>query len=717
MLCYCYTRYQSLNDNLLEALKKRTREYEAKAKIYASEQTLKQIDSIKDVKKRISNMLISIKNYPDPRNIPKKVLYKHVPENELISAAKLLVDENLDKDFLFWKYIDSVEESIKRNLRNIFLVLELVVTNNEVLAAVINYMKLNLKNNLHIKPPLPSFVDTWVKNSKREHLFKDGGIPHNRLEFYLYMQIVHHISTNKLTLEHTIKHKKVDNDLMPSDSWRKNKKKTLKKLDYSKLQAPIHKTLKTKRRELNYLYKLVNETILSGENKDIKITTNQNGERQWRLRPLEALTNPSEDILAEFQQRSIVDVIHFVDSKTKFAKSFESILAKYKKGKQDTSLIMAVVLANAIRIGSRKISTISDLNESSLVTAEAAYVRKETLVDAINVVNEAAARLPIYKEWYIDSILHGSIDGMKEESSLRNIFARHSKKYFGQGIGVSAYNEIVNSFPIAGNLIGANEYEGSFAFEMVHHQNTSEIKPERVSTDKHGTNSLNFGLFDLTEILFAPRIPRPHRETFWGFDSAKNYDGFIIKPSKFFKEDSFVDEWDNVQRLVASLLTGDAQPNIIIRKLSSKDYSSPTKKAFVQYNNIVKSKFLLMFIHDSEFRRAIMIALNRGEAYNALYRAITVYNKGELRGQNEMEMGIWHQCTRLVSSIILYYNTYILNALYLGAKTETEKKILTNTSPCAWGHINLLGYYQFCVDFNEKMVDRLIKRWNWKKQD
>lgn len=159
LLCYCYTRYLSLNDNLLEAFKKRTREYEAKAKTYANEQMLKQIDNIKAIKKRISNMLISIKHYPDPRNIPKSEIYKHIPENELITAAKLLVDENLDKDFLFWKYIDEAEESIKINLRNIFLKLDLVVTNNKSLATVINYMKLSLNNDSYTySSPLPVYA-------------------------------------------------------------------------------------------------------------------------------------------------------------------------------------------------------------------------------------------------------------------------------------------------------------------------------------------------------------------------------------------------------------------------------------------------------------------------------------------------------------------------------------------------------------------------------
>lgn len=716
LLCYCYIRYQNINDNLYEALKKRTLEYKADAAEYAKEQLLKQLDFIKDIRKRVSNMLVTIKNYPDKNIVPKIELYKHVPEDELITAAKLLVNENFNQESLFWKYIDSINDSIKLNLRKIFLALDLVVTNDDTLQKVISYVKSSLSDGSFYDNALPHYVKTWIRKNYQEHIIHDDVVIYNRLEFLLYMQIVHHISTNKLTLKYSMEYKSVEDDLMPNIKWTKDKSRILAKLDYPKLKLPMQETLKIKQTELNILYKTVNDAILNGKNQDIIITHKENGEQQWRLRPLDAGPDPNDSLLATFKQRSIVDIIQFVNDKIKFTRAFESILPKSKKGELDNTLTMAGVLANAIRIGVRKISDISDLNESALLTAEANYIRTETLIAATDIVNNAAAKLVIYKEQYIDSVLHGSLDGVKLESHLRNVFARYSSKYFGLGVGVSAYNEIVNCFPIASRLIGAHEYEGNFTFEMVHHQNTSEIKPQKVSTDKHGTNVLNFGLFDLTDMIFAPRIPKPHREIFWGFGNSKDYDdGLIIKPTKFVDEQLIVSEEDNIQHLVASLLTGDSKPSTVIRKLTSKDYNSRTKKALVQYNNIVKSQFLLLYLHDAEFRRAILVALNRGEEYNNLYRAITLLKKGKLRGQSDSEMEVWHQCTRLISSIMLYYNTYILNSLYIAANNKKDKDFLIRISPCAWAHINLLGYYQFCDRVNNDLLEQLIKQWDWRK--
>ena len=128
----------------------------------------------------------------------------------------------------------------------------------------------------------------------------------------------------------------------------------------------------------------------------------------------------------------------------------------------------------------------------------------------------------------------------------------------------------------------------------------------------------------------------------------------------------------------------------------------------------MRSQFLLKYLHDTEFRRAILIALNRGEAFNNLYRSITVLRKGELRGQSDVEMEVWNQCTRLISSIILYYNTVILNKVYENARNDEERGYLVGLSPGAWVHIPMLGFYQFRVKSDDDFLDQWIRNWDWR---
>jgi len=67
----------------------------------------------------------------------------------------------------------------------------------------------------------------------------------------------------------------------------------------------------------------------------------------------------------------------------------------------------------------------------------------------------------------------------------------------------------------------------------------------------------------------------------------------------------------------------------------------------------------------------------------------------------------------LIASIITYYNTYILSELFSKANKK-ERKILINSSPLAWSHINLLGFYQFCNE-GHLNLEEYIKNWDWKK--
>lgn len=250
---------------------------------------------------------------------------------------------------------------------------------------------------------------------------------------------------------------------------------------------------------------------------------------------------------------------------------------------------------------------------------------------------------------------------------------------------------------------------------MLHHQNAQAFKLERASTDRHGMNPLNFALFDLTGVEFAPRIPKMHNETMWGFGRRDEYNNLIITPDKIIKKDYIIDDWDNMQRMVASMLTSEAIPSVIIGKMSSRNYRSKTKLAFSHYNHIVRSNFILRCINDKRFRWAIECALNRGEAFNNLYRAIALLNGGKFRGQSEAEMMLWDQCSRLVAEIILYYNAYILNHMYVNSKTQAEKDLIIALSPGAWVHINMIGYYRFCGLDNSRFIDEILTKWDWQQ--
>ncbi len=73
--------------------------------------------------------------------------------------------------------------------------------------------------------------------------------------------------------------------------------------------------------------------------------------------------------------------------------------------------------------------------------------------------------------------------------------------------------------------------------------------------------------------------------------------------------------------------------------------------------------YLLEYIDSQPLRQKVQRALNRGESYHQLRRAISHANLGKLRFKTEQEQQIWSECGRLIANCILYYNAKLLSTL------------------------------------------------------
>jgi len=703
ILCYAFSRFQSLNDVALEALKKRTMNYYNNSKRDAALHASSQLATIKKARQDVSQMLLAIKRSRKKDTIAKATLFKYVPESQLELTAQLLVSDELDPEWAFWQEIDNQSKSIALNLRKIFIALDLEVTNHESLKCAIDLLKTTLIQNKPISK-LPKIILSWLPETISPYLLVDGNCLQRRFEFWIYYQIAQHIKSNKLTLRYTSKYKKLEDDLSPKPTWNKNKKKIIQTLPYSGIKTKPTVFLEALMHKNQMLFNKVNHAINNHENHNMLIDKARNP--VWKLKPLEENKPPVESFFSAVPKRSIVWVMQLVNSMLHFTDLFQSIVPRGAKYEQSPDYIIACILGNALRIGNDTLGSISDLNRYSLLSVEQSCIRMETLNAALEHLHQHTMALPIFKQWNIDGFAHGSLDGMKLQSQRKHHKAQASPKYFNMGVGLSSYSLVLNHFSLAGKLIGANEYEGHFAFELNQFQQTNTSLLERLSTDKHGMNSINFLLFDLVDTEFAPRIPKPHHETLWGFKENQHDAEDLIRSQRNMNSPLWLDEWDNIQHVVSSILTGDANASVIVRKLASPSYHSKMKLAMSQCSQVLKTNFVLRCMDDVTYRHAIERALNRGEAFNRLYRAITLLNKGQLRGRTEIEMMIWDACTRLLAGIIQYYNALILNRLYERATDEKTREYILRLTPTAWSHINMLGHYQF---FGNPIQD--IRRW------
>ena len=114
-----------------------------------------------------------------------------------------------------------------------------------------------------------------------------------------------------------------------------------------------------------------------------------------------------------------------------------------------------------------------------------------------------------------------------------------------------------------------------------------------------------------------------------------------------------------------------------------------------EFGRIERTLFLLNWMQDPELRVRVQAGLNKGEARNALARAIFFNRLGEVRdrsfeGQNVRASGL----NLLVAAIVLWNTRYLEAAIeQVRREIEVPDDYLRYLSPLGWDHINLTGDY------------------------
>jgi TnpA family transposase len=333
--------------------------------------------------------------------------------------------------------------------------------------------------------------------------------------------------------------------------------------------------------------------------------------RRWTLIYPSAEESVNNQFYSQLPGVGIADLLCFVAGDTGFLSTFSHVLDRYVKHDPDPREILASIVAMGTNMGLWKMAEVSGLSHASMTTTARNYLRLETIRAANDAITNATAKLPAFHLYDIQDTLHSSSDGQRMETQIDTINARHAPKYFGLQKGVSSYTLVANHVPINAKVIGTHEHESHYVFDLLYN-NTSDIKPERHSTDTHGTNQVNFWILYTFGYYFAPRYRDLHKkmDTLVGFKYPNEYGDFLIKPSRKTYADLIEKEWPTVQRIMASLAQKDVTQATIVRKLASYTRQNQTKKTLWELENIYRSLYILEFIDDVELRQCVQKALN-----------------------------------------------------------------------------------------------------------
>ncbi len=116
-------------------------------------------------------------------------------------------------------------------------------------------------------------------------------------------------------------------------------------------------------------------------------------------------------------------------------------------------------------------------------------------------------------------------------------------------------------------------------------------------------------------------------------------------------------QWEEVLRLTSSIRQGTVTASLILSKLGNYPRQNGLALALRELGRIERTLFLLEWLQNPALRRRVNAGLNKGEAKNALARAIFFNRWGELRDRNFENQRYRASGLNLAVAAIVAWNT------------------------------------------------------------
>lgn len=154
--------------------------------------------------------------------------------------------------------------------------------------------------------------------------------------------------------------------------------------------------------------------------------------------------------------------------------------------------------------------------------------------------------------------------------------------------------------------------------------------------------------------------------------------------------------WDDILRLATSIKQGTVTASLMLRKLGSYPRQNGLAIALRELGRIERTLFILDWLQSVELRRRVNAGLNKGEARNALARAVFFNRLGEIRDRSFEQQRYRASELNLVTGAIVLWNTIYLERatnVVRNHNPDIADDLLRILSPLGWEHINLTGDY------------------------
>jgi len=416
------------------------------------------------------------------------------------------------------------------------------------------------------------------------------------------------------------------------------------------------------------------------------------------ISPVQASTPPEAEKLKEtayalLPATKITDVLLEVDAWTNFTSCF----THQRNGRpcDNKPALLSAVLADGINLGlNRMADALRGITYRQLALAHDWHIREESYRAALARLIDAHRVLPLAEVWGEGRT--SSSDGQYFRAggtgaAIADVNARH-----GNEPGVSFYTHISDQFgPFYTKVIAATASEAPHVLDGLLYHDTG-LRIEEHYTDTGGVTDHVFGLCHLFGFRFAPRIRDIKERKLYLLPEQKAPASLKPIVGGVIDIEPVTAHWDELLRLATSIRTGATTSSAILKKLSAYPRQNGLAKALREVGRIERTLFTLDWIKNPDLRRRAHLGLNKGEARNALARAVYFCRLGEMRDRSFENQFFRASGLNLLVAAIILWNTRYLEAAYGELRDQgraIDDTLLRHVAPLGWEHIGLTGDY------------------------
>jgi TnpA family transposase len=426
----------------------------------------------------------------------------------------------------------------------------------------------------------------------------------------------------------------------------------------------------------------------------------QLSDRGLRITPLDKAVPAAAEVLgrqvaALLPHLKITDLLLEVDDWTGFTRRFTHL--RSGEPVADRTALLAAILADAINLGLAKMAeACPETSYARLSWLHDWYVRDETYTAALAELTNAQAREPFAAHWGAGS--SSSSDGQRFWAGGTGEGAAHLNAKYGREPGVTFYTHLADQYaPYHVTVIHAPVRDATYVLDgLLYHE--SELRIAEHYTDTAGFTDHVFALMHLLGFRFAPRIRDLADKKLYLPGDAKAFPALAPLIGGQLNLKQIRAHWAEILRLATSIKQGTVTASLMLRKLGSYPRQNGLAVALRELGRIERTLFTLEWLQSVELRRRVQVGLNKGEAKNALARAVFFHRLGELRDRSFENQRYRASGLNLVVAAIVLWNTVYLGRAVQALRAQGEvidEDLLQHLSPLGWEHINLTGDYSW----------------------